>query len=146
MAKKDIINVYVDETQGSDETGDGTLTKPYQTALFALQKKGLDINILIKKTSKDEAFKDISGAALKKAKKRVEELAKKAKKQEEQKKSDKEKSKVQLEEEQRKLEEAKKIVLDQDPSLPTPVKVLFIFLPLSNLSFFILQKYYIYII
>ncbi|CAJ0744984.1 22220_t:CDS:10 [Entrophospora sp. SA101] len=121
--KDNTPHVYVDETQGSDETGDGTSTKPYQTALFALQKKGLDINILIKKTSEDQEFKDISGAALKKAKKRVEDLAKKAKKQEEQKKSDKEKSKVQLEEEQRKLEEAKKIVLEQDPNLPTPVKI-----------------------
>ncbi|CAJ0885503.1 4695_t:CDS:2, partial [Entrophospora sp. SA101] len=81
-------------------------------------------------TCKDEStvvnFRDDKSclsAALKKAKKRVEDLAKKAKKQEEQKKSDKEKSKVQLEEEQRKLEEAKKIVLEQDPNLPTPVKI-----------------------
>lgn len=114
--------VYVDEVNGSDETSTGIQNAPYKTVVRALQVKGDNINILIQKTP-EEGYKDISGAALKKAKKRVEELAKKAKKEDEKKKAEAEKVKLQREEEERKLEEAKKIVLKQDPNLPLAIKV-----------------------
>lgn len=108
--------------QGSDETSTGTQNAPYKTVIHALQAKGDNIKILVRKTL-EEGYKDISGAALKKAKKRVEDLIKKAKKEEEKKKVDAEKAKFQQEEEERKLEEAKNVVLEQDPNLPQATKV-----------------------
>ncbi|CAI2180971.1 796_t:CDS:1, partial [Funneliformis geosporum] len=114
--------VYIDEVQGSDETGTGTRDAPYKTAVHSLQTKGDSIKILVQKTS-EEGYKDISGAALKKAKKRVDDLAKKAKKEEEKRKAEVEKAKLQKEEEERKLEEAKSIVLEQDSTLPQAIKV-----------------------
>ena len=60
---------------------------------------------------------------MKKAKKRAEDLAKKAKKEAEKKKAEAEKAKYQQEEEERKLEEAKNIILKQDPNLPQATKV-----------------------
>jgi len=108
--------------QGSDETGTGTLDAPYKTVVHSLQVKSDNIKILVQKTS-EEGYKNISGAALKKAKKRVEDLAKKAKKEEEKKNAEAEKAKLQKEEEERKLEEAKNIVLEQDPTLPQAIKV-----------------------
>ncbi|KAG9293554.1 hypothetical protein G9A89_005557 [Geosiphon pyriformis] len=114
--------IYIDETNGSDETGTGTKEQAYQTAVFALQKHEDSIKILIRKTSQEE-YKDISGAALKKAKNRVVDLAKKAKKAEEQEKMKAQKEKELLEAEQKKLEDAKKIVLTQDFSLPKATKI-----------------------
>ncbi|CAG8769340.1 3140_t:CDS:2, partial [Acaulospora morrowiae] len=111
----DPSTVYVDEIQGSDETGTGEREAPYQTLICAFQKRGENIKILIKKES-DGDYNDPSGAALKKAKKRVEELAKKAKKLEEQKRLETEKERLLL-------EEAKKIVLEKDPNLSQAVKI-----------------------
>ncbi|CAG8447956.1 11230_t:CDS:2 [Acaulospora colombiana] len=105
--------VYVDEVQGSDKTGTGERENPYQTLVCALQSRG-EVKILIKKSS-DGDYNDVSGAALKKARKRVEDLAKKAKKAEEQKRLDAEK-------ERQLLAEAKLIVLERDPSLPEATK------------------------
>ncbi|CAG8443551.1 3674_t:CDS:2 [Ambispora leptoticha] len=62
--------IYVDEAQGSDDTGLGTKEHAYKTAVFAIQKHGENIKIQLRKTSEEE-YKDISGAAFKKAKNHV---------------------------------------------------------------------------
>ncbi|RHZ88563.1 hypothetical protein Glove_22g3 [Diversispora epigaea] len=114
--------VYVDETNGSDTTDAGKQDAPYKTVVYALQVHESNIKILIKKSPKD-GYTDISGAALKKAKKRVEELSKKAKKAEQQKKSEAEKEMQSLEDEKKKLEDAKLIVLEQNPTLQQATKI-----------------------
>lgn len=70
-----------------------------------------------------EGFKDISGAALKKAKKSYAELQRKLKKQEEQRKKQEEEQAKKAEEEAKALEHAKSIVLTEDASLPSAKKV-----------------------
>ncbi|CAG8529950.1 4346_t:CDS:2 [Diversispora eburnea] len=114
--------VYVDEINGSDTTNAGKKDAPYKTVVYALQVNESNIKILTKKSSTD-GYTDISGAALKKAKKRVEELSKKAKKAEQQKKSEKEKEMQFLEDEKKKIEDAKLIVLEQNPTLQQATKI-----------------------
>lgn len=119
MAEEKII--YVDELAGSDETGTGVESSPVKTALKAVELGGESVKILIKKD--EEGFKDISGAALKKAKKAYTELQRKLKKQEEQKKKAEEEDAKKAEEEAKALEKAKSIVLTEDESLPAAQKV-----------------------
>ncbi|CDH60342.1 asparaginyl-trna synthetase [Lichtheimia corymbifera JMRC:FSU:9682] len=119
MAEEKII--YVDELAGSDETGTGVESSPVKTALKAVELGGESVKILIKKD--EEGFKDISGAALKKAKKAYTELQRKLKKQEEQKKKAEEEDAKKAEEEAKALEKAKSIVLTEDESLPAAQKI-----------------------
>lgn len=114
------LAVYVDEIAGFDEN-EGTEASPLKTALKALEKHGESIKIVVKKD--EEGYKDISGAALKKAKKGLVELQRKLKKQEEQKKKQEEDLKKKKEEEAKALEQAKSIVLTEDTSLPKAQKV-----------------------
>lgn len=79
------------------------------------------MKILIKKD--EEGFKDISGAALKKAKKTFAEQQRKLKKQEEQRKKQQEEQARKAEEEAKALEYAKSVVLTEDASLPAAKKV-----------------------
>ncbi|KAI7879632.1 asparaginyl-tRNA synthetase [Lichtheimia hyalospora FSU 10163] len=119
MAEEKII--YVDELAGSDETGTGVESSPVKTALKAVELGGESVKILVKKD--EEGFKDISGAALKKAKKAYTELQRKLKKQEEQKKKAEEEDAKKAEEEAKALEKAKSIVLTEDESLPAAQKI-----------------------
>ncbi|KAI9307482.1 hypothetical protein BJ944DRAFT_261853 [Cunninghamella echinulata] len=112
--------VYIDEVEGSDDNN-GTEASPLKTPLKALEKHGENIKILVKKDA--EGYKDISGAALKKAKKGLVELQRKLKKQEEQKKKQEEDLKKKQEEEAKVLERAKAIVLTEDSSLPKAEKI-----------------------
>ncbi|KAK9721546.1 asparagine--tRNA ligase [Basidiobolus ranarum] len=114
--------VFVDEVNGSDETGNGSQEAPFQTPVVALQKGGDNATVKVQKTS-EEGYKDISGAALKKAKKKVEELQRKAKKADEQQKSEADKVAARAAEEAKRIEESKQIVLTQDPSLPEAEKI-----------------------
>ncbi|KAI8330993.1 hypothetical protein BC941DRAFT_463312 [Chlamydoabsidia padenii] len=112
--------IYIDELTGSDE-GVGNETFPLKTVLKALEKYGENIKIVIKKDAED--YKDISGAALKKAKKILLEQQRKLKKQEEQKDKQDADMKKKMEEEAKALERAKSIVLTQDPSLSKAEKI-----------------------
>ncbi|KAG0227667.1 hypothetical protein BGW41_003710 [Actinomortierella wolfii] len=117
---------YVDETKGSDETGTGAADKPYQSAVKALQTHGNNIKIQVMKAGDETTpagYADISGAALKKAIKKVAELEKKAKKAAEQAAGQAAKEKAEAEERERLLEAAKKIVLVEDASLPKAEKI-----------------------
>ena len=113
---------FINETTGSDETGSGTRESPYKTAVTALQKHGSHFKVFVWKTEENE-FKPISDTALKKAKKRVDDIARKQKKLEEQNAAKAEKERLKQEEELKKIEEAKSIVLKEDSSLPTAKKV-----------------------
>ncbi|RUS30713.1 hypothetical protein BC938DRAFT_479048 [Jimgerdemannia flammicorona] len=119
----DATIVHVDETAGSDETGLGTTTSPYRSAVKALETHGEKIKILSRKSPEEAEYKDISGSALKKAKKRVEEQQKKLKKQEDQRKKQEDEEANKKQQEELRLEEAKSIVLAKDASLPNAEKI-----------------------
>ncbi|ORX47747.1 asparaginyl-tRNA synthetase [Hesseltinella vesiculosa] len=107
--------VYIDEVGGSDDNS-GVESSPLKTAIKALEKFGDNAKILVKKD--DEGFKDISGAALKKAKKGLELQQKKLKKQQEQLEKQASQDKEKAEEHAKMLERAKAVVLKEDASLP----------------------------
>ncbi|KAG8731327.1 hypothetical protein FRC12_019785, partial [Ceratobasidium sp. 428] len=110
--------VYVDETTGSDDKGDGTEASPYATPVAALDgPHGPDAAIFTRKAPADE-YAPISGAALKRAKKGLEQLKEKAKKAE----AAAAKAEQDRLREEKKLEESKKIVLKEDSSLPSAIR------------------------
>lgn len=115
------VAIYVDELEGCDTNGQGTQDAPFKSVLKAIEVKGDNIKIQIKKDA--EGFKEISGAAFKKAKKTFAEQQKKAKKLLEQQKKQEEELKKKLEDEAKALEHAKSIVLTEDTSLPPAKKV-----------------------
>ncbi|KAK5077957.1 asparagine--tRNA ligase [Lithohypha guttulata] len=115
---------YVDEVAGrDDDSAVGTPTAPYQTLLFAMKMHPPESSsYLVKKASAaDEAaeYKNASDTALKKAKKIYEGWKRKQDKS----------SDLEIkarEEEMRRLailEEAKKVVLDEDSSLPAAKRI-----------------------
>ncbi|KAF8951330.1 hypothetical protein BGZ52_012394, partial [Haplosporangium bisporale] len=123
-----LVIAHVDETKGSDETGNGSVEAPYQSAVKALQAHGDSVKIQVWKAAAAEGetsgYTVISGAALKKAVKKVGELEKKAKKVAEQAAELAAKEQAAAEERERVLEAAKAaVVLKQDPSLPTATKI-----------------------
>ncbi|KAI8049921.1 hypothetical protein BDF22DRAFT_697368 [Syncephalis plumigaleata] len=114
------VTFYVNEVNGSDEAGNGSESAPYKTAVHALQQAE-NVQVMMYKAETDNEpadYSPISGAALKKAKKRVDELLRKQKKQDQQRQELAAKEEQRRVEEERKLEEAKLIVLTQDASLP----------------------------
>ncbi|KAG2234545.1 hypothetical protein BDF21DRAFT_379779 [Thamnidium elegans] len=113
--------VYIDEVAGDDATGTGSETTPFKTVLKAIEIKGENIKIQIKKDA--EGYKDISGAALKKAKKTFAEQQKKAKKIQEQQKKQDDDLKKKADDEAKAIEHAKSIVLVEDKSLPKAEKI-----------------------
>jgi asparaginyl-tRNA synthetase len=108
--------VYIDEVQGSDETGQGTQEAPFKTAVKALDFAGEEAKIQVKKD--EEEYKEISASALKKAKKTLVEQQRKAKKQEEQRLKQEQDKQKKAEGDAKALEAAKSIVLSEDQSLP----------------------------
>lgn len=119
-----LIAVYVDEVAGDDVNGTGAEATPFKTVLKAIESKGDNIKIQVKKDA--EGYKDVSGAALKKAKKTLAEQQKKAKKLEEQQKKQNDELKKKAEDEAKALEHAKSIVLVEDKSLPKAEKVFYL--------------------
>ncbi|KAF9204622.1 hypothetical protein BGZ49_005079 [Haplosporangium sp. Z 27] len=122
------VVAHVDETKGSDETGNGSAEAPYQSAVKALQAHGESVKIQVWKaatagTDETSGYVAISGAALKKAVKKVGELERKAAKAAEQAAEQAAKDKAAADERDRTLEAAKLIVLKQDPSLPAATKI-----------------------
>lgn len=115
------LAVFVDELAGCDTNGNGSESAPFKTVLKAIEVKGDNIKVQIKKDA--EGFKEISGAAFKKAKKTFAEQQKKAKKLEEQQKKQEADLKKKQEEEAKALEYAKSVVLTEDKSLPAAEKV-----------------------
>lgn len=117
--------IYIDETTGSDTTGTGTQDTPYQTLGYAVYASGAsldDAKFFVRKDATVE-YTETTQSALKKAKKTAEGLEKKKKKAEEL--AEKEaKEKAELKEKKEKmLEESRKVVLEEDTSLPKASRV-----------------------
>ncbi|KAF9809684.1 hypothetical protein IEO21_07318 [Rhodonia placenta] len=112
--------IYVDEDKGSDETGKGTQEQPYQSLAYAIFTHSTT-TILIRKDPAG-AFEEPTQSALKKAKKGADGLEKKRKKAEELAEREAKEKSEERERRQRLLEESKKIVLTEDPSLPRAIK------------------------
>lgn len=110
--------LYICEASGSDSTGIGTPTSPLLTPVAALQKGGPSTVIMVRKKA-DEEYVALGTSALKKAKKAVEIAEKKANKAKEAEANDRDKA----EKDAKRLEESKKIVLEEDASLPKATKV-----------------------
>ncbi|KAF5354919.1 hypothetical protein D9756_005667 [Leucocoprinus leucothites] len=112
--------LYIDESQGSDTTGDGSETKPLQTLGYALfTNPASDVKYLIRKDSTVK-YDEPTQSALKKAKKTADGLEKKKKKAEELAAKEAQKSAEDKEKREKLLEESKKIVLEEDQTLPKP--------------------------
>ncbi|KAG5462473.1 MAG: hypothetical protein BJ554DRAFT_4960, partial [Olpidium bornovanus] len=114
--------LYVSEDNGSDAAGDGTLRSPFATVYKAAEccaLRGLvDDKIKVQKADGAD-FEDVSKAALKKARKRLEEAKKKEKRQQE---AGEKEAKAKGDEEAR-LEESKKIVIREREDLPKAQKI-----------------------
>jgi asparaginyl-tRNA synthetase len=120
----ELSTVYVDESTGSDTTGNGTLDKPYQTAayaIFATDQSKPPIVLIRSKSENDYA--EISPSGLKKAKKNADGLSKKAKKAQEQRLKEEQEKGAEAQRLLRKLEDSRQVVLKEDPTLATPIKV-----------------------
>jgi len=122
--KGDQGSLYTSETRGNDEGGEGTYRVPFKTVMKAMKHAGSEPfpPILVDcKPDSDAAksgarYEPIAKAQLKKMTKLWQQEVKKEKKREEQ---EKEAEEARL----KRAEEAKKIVIKSDPSLPAPTKV-----------------------
>jgi asparaginyl-tRNA synthetase len=115
--------IYIDESKGSDTTGDGSQTSPYLSLGYAMFTNGVDnVKFLIRKddTVKYDAP---TQSATKRAKKAVDGLEKKKKKAEELAAKEADKLAGEKEKREKLLEESKKIVLEEDPALPKASRV-----------------------
>ncbi|KAG5636569.1 hypothetical protein H0H81_007577 [Sphagnurus paluster] len=113
--------IHIDETTGSDTTGTGAADQPYQSLGFAVFSHGAEVSFL---TRKDETavYEEPTQSSLKKAKKTAEGLEKKKKKQEELALREAKEKGEAKEKKEKLLEESKKIVLNEDASLPKATK------------------------
>ena len=113
--------VYVDEAKGNDQTADGSKAAPFATPLAALLAKGQDASVHVKKADAvpgaegvdADGYAPITSSAQKKVTKLYQAALKKKEKAQEQ--ADKDKAKTG--DEEKKLQDSKKIVLQQ-PSTP----------------------------
>lgn len=121
--------IYIDEASGNDDTGTGTQNAPYKTLAYALFKHdGADnagdppsdagVQLQLRKDA-TAPYDKPTDSALKKAKKGAEGLRKKQLRAAE----NAEREARARADVERKLEESKKIVLVEDPTLPKAVKV-----------------------
>ena len=114
--------IHIDETAGSDDTGKGTLEEPYKSLGQAVFSHSLTASYLIRKDQTVQ-YDEPTQSSLKKAKKTADGIEKKKKKQEElAERATKEKGE-EVEKREKLLEESKKIVLEEDVSLPKAMKV-----------------------
>jgi asparaginyl-tRNA synthetase len=113
---EDIKIVYVDETAGSDESGDGTQGQPYKSAAHAIFAQGPSppLAIMTRKSDADQ-YSPIGVAPLKRARKGAEGLQKQRKKALE--------AEAKANEQAELLEKSKAITLTENPDLPKAVKV-----------------------
>ncbi|OBZ69748.1 Asparagine--tRNA ligase, cytoplasmic [Grifola frondosa] len=117
---KPMATIHIDESAGSDESGKGTAELPYQTLAFALFTH-TGATYVIRKDAAG-TYEEPTQSALKKAKKGADGLEKKRKKAEELAEREAKEKSEERERRERLLEESKKIVLEEDASLPAAVK------------------------
>jgi len=113
---------HIDQTLGVDAPGNGSIDQPYQSLAYAFFSTAATeiekTQYLIRKDSTAE-YGEPTQSAVKKAKKDSQGLDKKRQKAEEKEAKDRETR----EKAERRLQESKKIVLTEDPSLPQSIKV-----------------------
>lgn len=114
--------IHIDENSGSDTTGNGTSEKPYQSLAQAIYSHGEGATFRIRKSSSSE-YEEPTPSSIKKAKKNAQGIEKKKKKEEEQAERDAKKQVEETEKREKLLSESKKIILEEDPSLPKATKV-----------------------
>jgi len=113
---EDTKTVYVDETGGSDESGDGTQAQPYKSAAHAIFAQGPSPPLVIMTRKSDtEQYAPIGVSPLKKARKGAEGLEKQRRKALEAEAKAKEQAEL--------LERSKAVTLIENPDLPKAVKV-----------------------
>lgn len=117
-------SIYIDEEIGHDDTssGDGSESKPYKSLQFAYLQHTDSASYLVKRKEGDEeeaTWKPAAKAAMKKAVNYAEQQKKKAGKEKELALRQKQEE----EERQKTLDEAKKIVIKEDPNLPKAVRI-----------------------
>lgn len=134
--------IHIDETSGSDETGDGTQENPYKSlgqALFNHASQTTAASYLIRKDQTVQ-YDEPTQSSLKKAKKTADGIEKKKKKQEELAERNAKDKGEEIEKREKLLEESKKIVLEEDISLPKATKVsAFFFIFLFQKPFFLTE-------
>ncbi|KAJ1547143.1 hypothetical protein HK096_004178 [Nowakowskiella sp. JEL0078] len=111
--------IYVCEISGDDNAGKGTKEAPFKTSVKAVESANgsTNLNIKVRKALTDE-YSDISLAGLKKAKRTFENNVKKADNA-----AKKASTPAPVLDETQKLEEAKKVILKLDESLPKASKI-----------------------
>lgn len=113
---------YIDQAIGVDAPGNGAIDCPYQTlayAIFTTPSAEVDRTVFQVRKSADAEYDAPTQSATKKAKKDAQGLEKKRLKAEAEEKEARERK----ERREKRLEESRKVVLVEDPSLPTSVKV-----------------------
>ncbi|CAB4031059.1 asparagine--tRNA ligase, cytoplasmic-like, partial [Paramuricea clavata] len=110
--------LYSSEKFGCDESGNGSENKPFKTALKAMKFFGKGPLPKIMVDSKEEVmkFEEISEAQLTKLTSIFQQEQRKSEKREE-------KESEKAEKRAKNREEAKQIVIEEDPSLPNPRKI-----------------------
>jgi len=117
-----MATIHIDETGGSDTTGNGAQDQPYQSLGFAVFTHGATTSLLTRKDA-TRTYEEPTLSSLKKAKKTAEGIEKKKKKQEELAEREAKEHGEAKEKREKLLEESKKIKLEEDPTLPQAVKV-----------------------
>ncbi|GAA6061139.1 hypothetical protein JCM10212_001739 [Sporobolomyces blumeae] len=126
--------VYVDETTGDDQAGDGSSSKPYKTVLGAFIARDSDaINVQVNtpvaakegdaSTASTSAYQPMTASAKKKAAKLLQQHKNKLAKQEELRKREEQEGEAKRAAELKKLEEAKAIVLDEPTTAAEKIKI-----------------------
>jgi len=116
---------HIDETAGSDVTGNGSAEQPYQTLAFALFTHGAASPLqLLYRKDPSGTYEEPTQSALKKAKKGADGLEKRRKKQDELAEKEAKDKGEERERREKLLEESKKIILIEDSALPKAIKVL----------------------
>lgn len=112
--------IYTSEKKGNDEKGDGSELKPYKTILQAMRHASKEPFPIIYVDSKDPEAAEIYEVAAKSQLKKIQKIWVR----ESHKNADKEKREAEdAEKRKQNLDEAKKIVISEDPSLPAAKKI-----------------------
>lgn len=113
--------IHIDEASGSDDSGKGTPDLPYQSLAFAVYTHPT-ASYLIRKDASG-TYEEPTQSSLKKAKKGADGIEKKRKKAEELAEREAKEKTEERERREKLIEESKKIVLQEDASLPAAKKV-----------------------
>jgi len=118
--------IYIDEAAGSDVTGQGSKESPYQSLALAVYKNGgesAQANAFQIRKSAEVEYEEPTQSSLKKAKKNAAGIEKKLKKEKELAEREAKEKGEEKERKEKLLEESKKIILEEDASLPKAVRV-----------------------